>query len=144
MVGIINIIGGRLGGDPIERETQKGTKVLSFSIASSYKSGSKENTIWYRGSVWGEKINTIKNILPYLKKGSKVVVSGEISNLNAYINRNEEANANIELNINYISFAPSSVKKETSEEDQSSAFQEASIGAKQNEELAKLDKEVKF
>jgi len=67
------IIIGNLGRDPEMRYTTDGKPVTSFSVATSRKYGEKEETTWYRVSVWG---NQAESCNQYLRKGSKVLVEG--------------------------------------------------------------------
>jgi len=80
------IIVGNLGQDPEVRSTQNGTKVVSLSVATSEQwhdkaSGEKkERTEWHRVVIWGSGDNDgLAGIAEkYLRKGSKLYVSGKI------------------------------------------------------------------
>ena len=70
---------GRLGKDPVLRETTSGVHVCNFSLASSEswkdKSGQKkEKTEWTDVVVWGGQALACQK---YLKKGSEVFVDGK-------------------------------------------------------------------
>lgn len=65
---------GQLGKDAEIREVGQ-TKVINFSVAVSFGYGEKKSTIWVECSKFGEKTG----IADYLKKGTKVYVSGEPS-----------------------------------------------------------------
>ena len=69
------IIIGNLGKDPEMRYTAKGDPVTSFSVATSRKYGEKDETAWFRVSVWG---NQAESCSTYLHKGSKVLVEGRL------------------------------------------------------------------
>jgi single-strand DNA-binding protein len=88
------ILIGRLGNDPVQRETRSGIPVANFSIATSRKRkqdagsadgqmglGSRgddrpaEETVWHRVVVWGKSAETCAR---YLKKGQSVFVEGSI------------------------------------------------------------------
>jgi single-strand DNA-binding protein len=79
------ILVGRLGADPIQRQTKTGTTVTSFSVATTRKytreSDSPEDatqieeTQWHRVVVWGRMGETCAQ---YLKKGNAVYVEGSI------------------------------------------------------------------
>lgn len=75
------IIVGNLGGDPEMRYMPDGTAVTNFSVATSRRwsdsrSGdSREETTWFRVSVWRKQAETVNQ---YLSKGSKVLVEGRI------------------------------------------------------------------
>jgi single stranded DNA-binding protein (ssb) len=66
-------IAGHLGRDPEERVTPSGQKVVNFSVATNKRKAGKDETTWWRVTVWGEN-----KIVPYLKKGSGVIVIGSL------------------------------------------------------------------
>ncbi len=57
------------------RYTPDGNPVTSFSVASSNRYGDKEETTWFRVSVWGKQAESSNQ---YLHKGSKVLVEGRL------------------------------------------------------------------
>ena len=72
---------GTLGRDPEERTTQAGTRVVSFSVATSERwtaqSGEKkERTEWHRIVCFNENLGKV--ITKFCKKGSKVYLEGTI------------------------------------------------------------------
>ena len=69
------IIIGNLGRDPEMRYTTEGKPVTSFSVATSRKFGDKDETTWFRVSVWDKQAETCNQ---YLHKGSKVLVEGRL------------------------------------------------------------------
>ena len=69
------IIIGNLGRDPEMRYTLDGKPFTSFSVAVSRKFGDKDETTWFRVSVWG---NQAESCNQYLHKGSKVLVEGRL------------------------------------------------------------------
>jgi single-strand DNA-binding protein len=75
------ILVGNCGKDPEVRSMGNGTKVANFSIATSESwrdksSGErKEKTEWHRVVVFGPLADTVEK---YVKKGSKLYVSGSI------------------------------------------------------------------
>lgn len=72
---------GNLGRDPEMRYMPDGTAVTSFSVATSRRwndrgSGQmKDETTWFRVSVWGRQAETANQ---YLSKGKKVLVEGRL------------------------------------------------------------------
>lgn len=77
---IVQII-GHLGGDPTMRYTPSGAAVTSFSVASSNgwtdDAGEKHQvTTWWKITAWNKKAEVCNM---YLKKGSKVLIEGEIT-----------------------------------------------------------------
>jgi single-strand DNA-binding protein len=69
-------ISGNLGKDAELRQTQGGDDVCSFSVGVKQGYGDKASTNWFRCNVWGKRGRTLHQ---YLRKGVKVVVSGELS-----------------------------------------------------------------
>jgi single-strand DNA-binding protein len=74
------IILGNVGNDPEMRDTQSGDKVASFSVATSEqwkdKNGQKqEKTEWHKVTAFGHLAGIIGQ---YVRKGSKVYISGKI------------------------------------------------------------------
>ena len=84
MVGSVNkvILLGNLGRDPEIRSMQSGSKMASFSIATSKRwkdkatSEQKEKTSWHNIVVFGDGLVDI--VEKYVKKGSKIYVEGEL------------------------------------------------------------------
>jgi single-strand DNA-binding protein len=84
VAGSVNkvIIVGNLGKDPEIRSTQNGSRIASFSVATSESwrdksSGErKERTEWHRVVIYNE--NLVKVCEDYLVKGAKVYVEGSL------------------------------------------------------------------
>lgn len=71
---------GRLGEDPVLRNTAKGDEVCNFSLATSKKyvdknGEKKETTEWHKVVVWGKLASICDR---YLSKGRQALVEGEI------------------------------------------------------------------
>ena len=66
---------GFLGSDPEQRFTPNGDPVTSFSVATSRKYTDKDETTWFRVTVWGKQAESCAT---YLHKGSKVLVEGRL------------------------------------------------------------------
>ena len=84
MAGSVNkvILLGNLGRDPEIRSTQSGSKMATFSMATSKKWKDKntqeqrDKTSWHNIVVFGDGLVDI--IEKYVKKGSKIYVEGEL------------------------------------------------------------------
>ena len=75
------VIIGNLGRDPEMRYTPSGQAVTNLNIATNrqYTANNGERvkeTTWFRVSVWG---NQAENANKYLRKGSKVLVEGRLT-----------------------------------------------------------------
>jgi single-strand DNA-binding protein len=84
MAGSVNkvILVGNLGKDPEVRNAQDGSRIVSFSMATSETwndraSGErKERTEWHRVVIFNERLGEVAE--KYLRKGAKVYVEGAI------------------------------------------------------------------
>lgn len=84
MSGSVNrvILVGNLGRDPETRSSQDGSKIATFSVATTEKwtdksSGErKEKTEWHRVVCFNDRLSEV--IEKYLRKGSKVYVEGQL------------------------------------------------------------------
>ena len=84
MAGSVNkvILLGNLGKDPDIRATQAGSRLASFSIATSTKYRNKDTqqledkTEWHRVVVFNDKLADICE--KYLRKGSKIYIEGQL------------------------------------------------------------------
>jgi single-strand DNA-binding protein len=78
-MGTVNkvLLVGRLGNNPEERKTSKGTCVSAFSLATDIIHGtdSEKTTEWHRVVVFGKSASLCNN---YLKKGRLVCIEGSI------------------------------------------------------------------
>jgi len=68
-------IQGSLGRDP-ELNTSGSTPLLKFSVGDGVGYGDKKSTNWWNCAVWGQRANTLADML---QKGSKVYVTGEVT-----------------------------------------------------------------
>jgi single-strand DNA-binding protein len=66
-----------LGKDAEQRFTQAGDSIVQFSAAVTSGFGDKAITTWLNCNLWGKRG---ESVLPYLKKGQQVAVSGELTN----------------------------------------------------------------
>ena len=71
---------GNLGADPEVRETEGGTSVANFSIATNKKYNNAagelvEKTEWHRCVAWGRQAEILRD---YTKKGDQVHIEGEL------------------------------------------------------------------
>lgn len=74
------ILVGNLGSDPEMRYTPNGKAVTSFNIATNRRyttsaGESKEETDWFRVSVWGKQAEPCNQ---FLNKGKQVYVEGRL------------------------------------------------------------------
>lgn len=97
------IIAGRLGNDPEVRYTSSGLKVTTFRLATNSRKGGKDETIWYRVTLWGDQFD---KMMSYLKKGSAVIVTGELAKPEIYNDREGNPQASMNVTAFNITFSP--------------------------------------
>jgi single-strand DNA-binding protein len=97
------MIAGHLGADPENRFTQDGRKVTSFRVATNVRKGGQDQTVWFRVSVWGDRFD---KMMVHLKKGSAVIVHGEMGAPQIYTDKNGQPQVSIDVTADRISFSP--------------------------------------
>lgn len=96
-------IAGHLGADAEERFTSTGKRVITLRVAAKTRQGGKEETNWWRVTIWGDRFD---KMLPYLKKGSGVIVVGEMSKPETYVDKNGETQISLNMTAEMIKFSP--------------------------------------
>lgn len=96
-------IAGHLGADPETRFTQSGKKVTTLRVATKSRKGGQDITIWWRVTIWDDQF---KNMVSHLKKGSAVMVSGEIQKPEVYNDRDGSPQVSMELTASHLQFSP--------------------------------------
>lgn len=103
---------GFLSRDPETRVTPNGAKITSLSVPSNHRRGENQETTWWRASFWGDKH---EKILPYLKKGSCIIVTGSLTKPpNTYVKDGRTYVSALEISADMIQFAPG--KKDEAQE----------------------------
>ena len=69
-------IAGGITRDAVNRTTQDGDNVTSFSVAVSEGFGDKKRSLYFDCALWGKRGSALSQ---YLTKGSRVAVSGDLS-----------------------------------------------------------------
>jgi single-strand DNA-binding protein len=106
----IIIMAGRLGRDVELKYLGDGTPVATFSMAVDQGWGDKKTTIWVRVTAWRK---TAEVAAQYLKKGSAVLVKGELApdketgGPRIWQGRDGVAKASYEITANSLTFLPS-------------------------------------
>ena len=97
-------IAGHLGADPEVRFTSSGQKVTTIRVAARVRKGSKgDDTIWWRVTIWGEQFD---KMIPYLKKGSPIIVFGELSKPEIFTNRDGQPQVSMNITAHNLLFSP--------------------------------------
>ena len=115
------VVAGHLGKDAETRFTPDGKKVVSFSIAQrTYKAG-KDDTIWYRVTSWGDRLD---KMLPYLTKGAAVMVTGELGKPEMYTDKSGvQQISSLEIRAETVRFSPFGKPNQQGEHQQPQAQQ---------------------
>ena len=92
---------GNLARKPEERFTVNGKRVISFAVAARV---SREKTQWYEVALWEDKIPLFTNLIPYLDKGSKVCVIGDLGLPEPYQGRDGSVKVRMRINPDSINF----------------------------------------
>jgi single-strand DNA-binding protein len=96
-------IAGRLGADPEIRFTSNGKKVTTLRVATNSRRGSKDETIWWRVTVWGDNFD---KMISFLKKGDAVIIVGELSKPEVFTDREGKAQVSMNITASNIMFSP--------------------------------------
>ncbi len=99
------ILMGRLTRDPEERSSSTGTSLARFSIAVDrrFKRDGQPTADFFNCTAFGK---TAEFVVKYLKKGTKIVLDGEIQNDN-YTNKEGQMVYGVQILANSIEFAES-------------------------------------
>lgn len=100
---IIVEIAGFLGADPEERFTATGKRVISLRVATRVRQGGRDETVWWRVSIWGDRFD---KMLPYLKKGSSVIIIGEMGKPDSYVAKDGTTQISLNLTAEIVKFSP--------------------------------------
>jgi single-strand DNA-binding protein len=96
-------IAGFLGADAEERFTSGGKRVISLRMATKARSGKEDVTIWWRVNIWGDRFD---KMLPYLKKGSALIIMGEMAKPETYVDKEGKTQVSLTLTAEIIKFSP--------------------------------------
>jgi single-strand DNA-binding protein len=96
---------GNVGSDPEMRYTPNGRAVTSFRMATNYRySGPdgerKEETEWFRVSVWGKQAESCNQ---FLSKGRRVYVEGRLRSRN-WEGQDGQMRTSLEVSANRVIF----------------------------------------
>lgn len=104
----ISILVGRVGNDVEMRYTPTGIPVLKLNIATNKRKKVGENyedkTIWWSVTCWQK---TAENCAQFLRKGSKVLIVGEVEEARSFTDRAGEHRASLEFTANSVIFLDS-------------------------------------
>ncbi|HEY5259835.1 MAG TPA: single-stranded DNA-binding protein [Rhabdochlamydiaceae bacterium] len=96
-------IAGHLGADPEVRFTSSGKKVTTLRVAARARKGKEDSTIWWKVTVWGEQFD---KMIPYFKKGSPIIVVGDLNMPEIFTDRDGKAQVSMSLTALNLMFSP--------------------------------------
>lgn len=96
-------IAGHLGADPETRVTPSGQKVTTLRVATNIRRGGKDETVWFRVTMWGDRWD---KMLPYLKKGSAVMVVGRLDKPEIYNDKEGRPQVSLNVTAEMVEFPP--------------------------------------
>jgi len=67
---------GRVGSEPVTRETSKGDPVCNLSIATNNGYGDNQTTDWHRVTFFGKLASVVSE---YVKQGQELFIDGRIT-----------------------------------------------------------------
>ena len=110
---IIVQIAGRLGRDPESRFTSSGLKVTTLTVATNVRKGGKDETVWWRVTIWGERFD---KMISHLKKGSAIIAMGEMHKPDIWTDKEGRPQVNMELTADILRFSPFGGPERTQEQ----------------------------
>lgn len=96
-------IAGHLGSDPEVRFTSSGQKVTTLRVAARARRGAKDETIWWKVTIWGDQFD---KMIGYFKKGSPIIVVGELSKPEIFTDREGRPQVSMNITASNIMFSP--------------------------------------
>ena len=96
-------LAGNLGADPEVRFTSSGQKVTTLRMAVHNRRGGKDETLWWRVTIWGEHLD---KMISYLKKGSSVIVVGEMSKPEIFNDKEGRPQVSLNMTASNVMFSP--------------------------------------
>lgn len=108
------ILYGRLGQDKSIKEVN-GKRVMELSLATTLKEKGENATIWWKVTFWDDRYRKIEE---YLKKGSALIIYGEMRKPRTYIDKEGNNKVSLEAVGQNIRFSPfgGKAKEEKQEE----------------------------
>lgn len=121
-------IAGNIGNDPVTRFTPSGQKVTTFNVATNIRKGEGTITVWYRVTIWGDRFD---KMLTYLKKGSSIIVLGELQKPEIWTDKEGRPQVSLEIYAEILRFSPfgsGNKSQERPQQEQSSGHSERGFG----------------
>lgn len=100
---IIIEIAGHLGSDVETRVTPDGTKVSTLRVATNVRKSGRDETVWWRVTLWGERWD---KMLQYLTKGTALIIIGEMQKPEIFTNRDGQPQVSLDIRADIVKFSP--------------------------------------
>lgn len=107
---------GNLGADPENKKTQDGQQYVQFRMAINKRRGETEETFWVRVMVFN--LDRFSGMIKHLKKGSSILVIGELLPPEGYIDNSGAPKASLSVVAESMHFVFSGAKRDELEEEQ--------------------------
>ena len=136
-------IAGHLGADPDVRFTSNGQKVTTLRVACNSRRSGKDETMWWRVTVWGEQFD---KMIAYFKKGSSIMVQGEMHKPEMYTSKDGTQQISLNMTASQLMFSPFGKSSDERKENNSSNVEEVSAEVHQGtgEEEKNPDEDLPF
>ncbi len=129
------ILIGRLGGNPVRRETKNGKAVTHFSLATSRlvlegqveegeEPGRREETDWHNIVVWGRQAEVCYQ---FLRKGRTIYVEGSLRR-RVYTGKDGQQKVSFEVNAESVGFL-GGLQASSSSQDNETVVVESEVAA---------------
>lgn len=115
-------VSGHVGSDPEYRTSPSGFKFCSFPLAVNIYSKEERPPIWYKITMPAEPLPPIMSTI---KKGSGLIITGELSHPRPYLNKKQEPAVSLTikpLSIKFMPMAKSQDKKDSGFSDEDIPF----------------------
>lgn len=96
-------IAGHLGADPETRVTPSGVKITTLRVATNSRRAGKDETVWWRVTIFGDRFD---KMLPHLKKGSALIVLGELNKPEIWMDKEGRPQITLEVVAEMLRFSP--------------------------------------
>lgn len=77
--------------------------MTTLRVAARARRSGKEETIWWKVTVWGEQFD---KMIPYFKKGSPIIVFGELNKPEIFTNREGQPQVSMSMTAVNLQFSP--------------------------------------
>lgn len=136
---IFGFFAGFLGTDPEERFTAKGKRVIVLRVAVKTRQGMKDETIWCKCNIWHDRYD---KMLPYLKKGSAVIIGGDIT-VESYMSREGSPQSSLSVSVDSLKFSPFG-KTDRAEHSDLSQSSSSSMSGESSEDILEERQDMAF